>query len=324
MNPVPDMLKRALLRLNRFQGTLERLNILTPKDRARLRQSAYSRQILFGQSGNNLVHEMISRAEPLLVSRLGSVELSCLRFFLEKRQNGNSSYPRKIREQMSTNAGFFPCDDRSLDAFCDLYLQELGQVDLLGVWFNLYENVICNSCCLGAGLVDFDCLEPFRFGDPWSRALAGRRVLVVHPFADSITKQYTEKRRLLFADPAVLPDFELKTLRAVQSIGGSAVEHASWFDALRHMREQIAEVDFDTCIIGAGAYGLPLAAFVKRMGKQAIHLGGVTQILFGIRGRRWEELYADSTAKLFNEHWVRPMPAETPASKDMVENGCYW
>lgn len=324
MSPVPDMLKRALLRLNRFQGALERFDILTPGDRARFRQSAYSRQILFGQDGNDLVREMICQAEPLLVSRLGSVELSCLRFFLEKRQKGNRPYPRRIRLQMATNAGFFPADDRSLDAFCELYLQEFSQVDLMGVWFNPYEDVICNSCCADAGLVDFDCLEPFRFGEPWSSALAGRRVLVVHPFADSITKQYTEKRRLLFADPAVLPDFDLKTLRAVQSIGGAAVEHASWFDALRHMCEQIAGVDFDICIIGAGAYGLPLAAFVKKMGKQAIHLGGVTQILFGIKGRRWEELYADSTARLFNEHWVRPMPSETPASKDSVENGCYW
>jgi len=324
MNPVPDMLKRALLRLNRFQATLERLDILTVQDKARFRQSAYSRQIVFGQGGNDLLREMICQATPLMVSRLGAVELSCICFFLEKRRSVNRPYPGKIRAQMSTNAGFFPCDDRSLDLLCELYLKEIGQADLMGVWFNLYENVICNSYCPDAGLVDFDCLEPFRFSDPWSSALAGRRVLVVHPFADSIAKQYAEKRRLLFADPVVLPDFELKTLRAVQSIGGSKVEHASWFDALSHMSEQIATIDFDTCIIGAGAYGLPLAAFVKRMGKQAIHLGGVTQILFGIKGRRWEELYADSTAKLFNEHWVRPMPSETPASKDSVENGCYW
>jgi hypothetical protein len=84
-------------------------------------------------------------------------------------------------------------------------------------------------------------------------------------------------------------------------------------------------IDFDICLIGAGAYGLPLAYFAKTIGKQAIHLGGVTQILFGIKGRRWEkDDYADSTAKMFNEHWIRPMESETPALKDRVENGCYW
>jgi hypothetical protein len=50
----------------------------------------------------------------------------------------------------------------------------------------------------------------------------------------------------------------------------------------------------------------------------------VTQILFGIKGRRWEREYGDSTAKLFNEHWVRPSPVETPDNKDRIERGCYW
>ena len=122
----------------------------------------------------------------------------------------------------------------------------------------------------------------------------------------------------------VLPDFELKTIKAVQSIAGSKVEFATWFDAYRHMCDKIAREDFDICLIGAGAYGLPLASFAKSMGKQAIHLGGVTQILFGIKGRRWEREYEDSTAKLFNEHWVRPLASETPAHKDRVDRGCYW
>ena len=101
------------------------------------------------------------------------------------------------------------------------------------------------------------------------------------------------------------------------------MEFATWFDAYRHMCDRIAGIDFDICLIGAGAYGLPLASFAKKMGKQAIHMGGVTQILFGIKGRRWEQLYADSTGKLFNEHWIRPLASETPTNKDDVEKGCY-
>jgi hypothetical protein len=34
--------------------------------------------------------------------------------------------------------------------------------------------------------------------------------------------------------------------------------------------------------------GLPLAAAIKAMGRPALHLGGALQLLFGIRGRRWE------------------------------------
>ena len=46
---------------------------------------------------------------------------------------------------------------------------------------------------------------------------------------------------------------------------------------------------FDIAIIGCGAYGLPLAAKLKKEGRQAIHLAGVTQLMFGIKGKRWEE-----------------------------------
>jgi hypothetical protein len=194
----------------------------------------------------------------------------------------------------------------------------------MGVWYNQYEDVICNTYCPNAALVDLDCLEPFRFSNPWSSRLAGQKVLVVHPFVESIRKQYEGKRHLLFPSREVLPDFELKTLKTVQSIAGAKVDFATWFDAYRHMCDEIAKVDFDICIIGAGAYGLPLASFAKQLGKQAIHLGGVTQILFGIKGQRWEREYADSTAKLFNEHWVRPLPSETPANKDNIEKSCYW
>ena len=110
----------------------------------------------------------------------------------------------------------------------------------------------------------------------------------------------------------------------MQSLAGQRVDFASWFDAYRYMCDGIARIDFDICLIGAGAYGLPLGRFVKGLGRRAIHLGGVTQILFGIKGRRWELEYADSTARLFNEHWVRPLPSETPAGKLKVDRGCYW
>lgn len=74
-------------------------------------------------------------------------------------------------------------------------------------------------------------------------------------------------------------------------------------------------------LIGCGAYGFPLAAHIKKMGKQAVHLGGVLQILFGIKGRRWDE---SDTHLMYNENWVYPDRSEIPAGADKVENACYW
>ena len=90
------------------------------------------------------------------------------------------------------------------------------------------------------------------------------------------------------------------------------------------MRDRIGREQFDIAIVGAGAYGLPLAAFVKSIGKQAVHMGGATQVLFGITGRRWEEEYRGSIGAMINEHWVRPLPEETPERAATVEGGSYW
>ena len=121
----------------------------------------------------------------------------------------------------------------------------------------------------------------------------------------------------------MLPDFELKTIKAVQTIAGQKSEFETWFDALDSMKEKIRNIDFDIAIIGCGAYGFPLASFVKDLGKQAIHLGGVTQLLFGIKGKRWEEWkHYTELRKNNGENWI--YSDEIPENYKKIEGGCYW
>ena len=88
------------------------------------------------------------------------------------------------------------------------------------------------------------------------------------------------------------------------------------------MKAEIASLEFDVAIIGAGAYGLPLGAYIKKIGKQAVHMGGATQILFGIKGKRWEE--RDYFKKMFNQYWKYPFPVEKPEKANSLEGGAYW
>ncbi len=78
--------------------------------------------------------------------------------------------------------------------------------------------------------------------------------------------------------------------------------------------------DFDIALIGCGAYGFQLASRIKQMRKQAVHMGGSLQTLFGIKGARWDINYAH----MYNESWVYPSEAETPNGYEKVEGGCYW
>ena len=282
----------------------------------------YTRAILGFAEANALIYGTAMAASPALVGRFGATELSCVRHFLEKRQGlRKRDYPRKVVSRMGILSGFFPRTEDALDAFCREYLEAASELDVLGVWYNRFEDVVANQICPEAALVPLRSLEPYFHADPWSRALAGRTVLIIHPFIDSIRENFERNRTRLFDDTAVLPSFDIRFVRAVQSIAGQSTGYATWFDALNDMKAQIDANRFDICIIGAGAYGLPLAAHAKRGGSIAIHLGGATQVLFGIRGRRYD---TDVAARFYNEWWVRPTLSETPSDARSVEGGCYW
>ena len=289
---------------------------------SRARPEFYSRIVVGHEEANELIHEIVLAPRPALVGRIGATELSCVKHFVERRQGSQKrAYPTRVRSRMRKNAGFFPATEDSLDAFCRGYLDAASEIDVLGVWYNQFEEVIANQVCPGASLVPLRALEPYFHPEPWSRALTGKTVLVIHPFAASIRENFERNRTRLFVNEWVLPEFDLQLITAVQSIAGQTTAYPTWFDALEDMQAQMDALRFDICLIGAGAYGLPLAAYAKRAGKIAIHLGGATQMLFGIRGRRWD---TDEASRFYNQWWVRPTSAETPVDARSVEGGCYW
>ncbi len=273
--------------------------------------------------------------QPVMIARLGANELSTLVNYLgvKKKMRNVLSYisgdspswwwNEKTIELLNTGAGFFPSTEKKVEQFCELMLDDLTMVDILGSWLP-YERYFEEEL-RKAEKVQLLSLDPYWAEKPWTRALEGKKVLVVHPFSETIKRQY-KKRKYLFENN-LLPEFELKTIKAVQSIAGEKTPFADWFEALDYMKAEIDKVDYDICLIGAGAYGFPLAAHVKRMGKKSFHIGGSLQLLFGIKGKRWESPDYHHTYDypgLVNKHWVSPNEDEKPAHANKVEDGCYW
>lgn len=287
-------------------------------------RAPYAKDVAWAEEGNAIVAETLREGGAVLAARFGSTELSCV-VYRERWRRGALSlpYPSAVRRNAHVASGICPTDDESLDRFCEILLGAARDVDVLGVWHNRSEHVVVSRYAPNARLVELNAMNAVLWRDPWTRVLEGRRVLVVHPFAKTIASQYRERRTLLFDNPKMLPAFELTTYVPVQTIAGNAGRFGSWFEGLEHMKREIGELEFDVAIIGAGAYGLPLGAHVKSMGRQAVHLGGNTQLMFGIRGRRWEVESPDVSC-LFNEYWVRPAADERPEGFENVEGGCYW
>lgn len=225
---------------------------------------------------------------------------------------------------LCSNAGFFPYDlDLGLRWY-HLMMQDIKEVDVLGSYIYEEKYVAQSMNCLKRVNID-GYFSPFRWNNPWSKVLKGKKVLVVHPFVESIKYQYENNREYLFENPDVLPEFkELILVKAVQTQADAKDSRfKDWFEALQYMKDEIDKCDYDIALIGCGAYGMCLAAHVKRQGKQAVHLASMTQMLFGVYGKRWLDSEPEYR-KYINEYWIRPDKNEKPQGADRVEGGCYW
>ena len=290
----------------------------------------------FDQEANDLIYNKLCYPPQsgLMISKFGFVELHNLCSFLsilegitfdkynEALHGGRDIYPDLCLEALCHNAGFFPNDVNLAYKWKDLVLSILPYIDILGSYLE-EEKYLSNDLlhCTKVNLEGY--YAPFLWENPWSKILKGKKVLVIHPFIDSIRYQY-EKREHLFQNPDVLPEFgNLYLLKAVQSIAGTKTEYANWFEALDYMENEMDKFDYEIALIGCGAYGMNLAAHAKKQGKTAIHLAGWTQMLFGIYGKRWIQDQPEFS-KFINEYWIRPMESERPSGANSVEGACYW
>jgi hypothetical protein len=290
---------------------------------------------------SQIIYDSLMSDAPCMIARFGSTELLCLKNYLGVKNNkekyldyinGNAQqwwWEDNVINQMQQWSGFFPANAAKIEEFCELMLQDIPQVDILGSW--LADEQLFEKELKKADKIHLRLLEPYWSDAPWSKALEGKKVLVVHPFAKDIEEQY-HKRDLLF-EKKILPTFQLIAIQAVQSVAGEKTEYADWFEALDYMKAEIDKVDYDICLIGCGAYGFPLAAHVKKMGKKGFHYGGALQLLFGIRGKRWEDpnygvkewgIPYGFYSNLMNEHWIRPGNIAIPKNAQVVEGACYW
>lgn len=285
---------------------------------------------------NNLISNLIQSDKPFMVGRLGSTET---RFIVNSLlQTKIKSDTKGIFQTLSGDinilwkkdpvfldnlcllSGFFPNDVSFSEKFIQIYEESISNLDVLGVWNEMefqIENIPQET-----KLCKIREIEPWFYDEPWSYQLEGKKVLVIHPFENSIKHQFLHKNDI-YKNSKTLPDFELKTIKAVQTLAGQESEFEDWFEALESMKEKITKTDFDIAIIGCGAYGFPLASFVKDQGKQAIHLGGVTQLMFGIKGKRWEDWeHYTELRKDHGKNWISAN--EKPQNYNKIEDGCYW
>jgi hypothetical protein len=278
-------------------------------------------RILSAQDGNDFLAQSIDQTAA--IGKIGSGEMAALRHYWRLADShGHCESWGWEAKNLYRIAGVYPAEPAVFSRFCRVYAEALTHLDVLAVWFNFGENAARKRLAPKATLMDLRALDPLYHERPWSQHLAGKRVLVVSPFTDTILAQFPRRTEVWRKKPDVLPDFELLTLRSPQSAFLTKPAYPDWFTALDAMREQMDSLRFDVAIVGAGAWSIPLVTHAKSLGAWGIHLGGGTQLLFGIKGGRWEK--SPEVTAFYNDAWTRPSASETPAEFQKIEGGCYW
>lgn len=271
---------------------------------------------------HKILTSAILASKPFAVARLGGVEASIVMWAKETPQFSFGKHlPRIFSDtaQGASNAGIRPRNKVSYRAFAELAWDSLTCLDLQGVWLSGFETAYLSKLpkrvLYNVETIGPDGLNPSH----WIRALFGKRILIISPFANTIQAQIP-KMADIWPEIPWLASTDFDVVQFPYLIDDDFPE--TWWEVYERIGQVVSAANYDVALVGCGGLGLPFAALAKRSGRVGIHLGGHLQLLFGIYGQR--HLHHEWHRKHINEAWVRPDSNEVPKSAMRVEGGCYW
>lgn len=298
-------------KIRRFLYPLVIRSYKTPKKNSSLKRSLKNIQ---------LIKNTIMSREACCFGKLGSEEASFVAFYIWTND-------LCIKDSLSINCGIYANDKKGWQRWHDQYIDAVRDLDYVVEWGPLinsgHDTFVLDQVWKGKERwYSFLDIEPFLHGiDGWHYALHDKSVLVVSPFKKTIEHQAHH-----FG--SIWPGASIGNLTLIQTPYPSHLtgEKPIAFDQIvNRLIDEINQSSFDVAILGCGGIGLLLCQHIKRLGKPAIYLGGSTQLLFGIRGGRWDSEF-DSYKKWYCKHgqWIYPLDEECPPRRNLVEGGCYW
>lgn len=253
--------------------------------------------------------------------KLGATESSNLFNMLRDEQV-------KWTDDLGINAGVFPLNPDIVNRWALEYIEAIKALDGIVIWTPEQWDKAIVSFLNPHALISnkIEDLLPLHAGNNcWHYHLNGKKLLIIHPMKDSIDKQCAIFSKLW--PGAHLDSWEVIKCPYQPWVAGST-DFTDYFHALDHMKNEIMRHDFDLAVVGAGAYSLPLLRFIKGLAVPSIHLGGATQLMFGIRGNRWKVEYSEKWKREnfydSSDLWINPLPTDLPENFKLVEGGCYW
>ena len=282
--------------------------------------------ILSIKESNAYIVDQLQKGTPVLISRLGIGAETIVSY--------NAMHHLKIShslvDNLSNNAGIYlesGKENKLISLFVKHYVGALKDSVGLACFSDntiIEKQQLFFSEKFGLDKIHSRSLGPFYAMsdglDPWTKHLVGKKILIVHPFVETMKNQ-RESGFKLFGDTDIFDaNQEFIFYKSFNTIAGNHC-HRHWYETFLVMCKEIKKLDFDIALLGCGGYGLPLSHYIKsKLNKSALYIGGELQLFFGIMGKQW----------IKNDYWIQHrnkygtqfvIPDD---NKDKVENGCYW
>jgi len=256
--------------------------------------------------------DLINEGKPLSIIRMGNVE-------------AHQMLKDEPHDQLKTNAGFFG-NEEELKQWKKKYFESLVNADCSLRVFTCNSFIVCDLVVskLNLYIPTLPYIEKVEFWWGLINNVNSNKIGFVSYFKKDMERQvsklpwiYPKKKDRVYCNK------ETKDWRFIFSentIEGNAPTDKSWFEVFDDLLQRSLKEDCDIYFISCGCYGLPLCNELKKAGKQAIYIGGILQLLFGLKGKRWDDRGCINC--YFNKYWC--YPSTKPKNFSKIENGCYW
>ena len=286
------------------------------------------------QDSNTLLSKFIKNNKPFSAVRLGLGQETYLAF---GAATGNSITLDMLKTRGNINGIYTKTGDiNRIKTFLHEYIQAIITNDIQISFTFQHGNIIEIQNILSKNgnivpQIHSRAIEPFYIMNenpkikPWTHNLIDKKVLIVSPFIESFKKQVNAGFKINKTNPIFLEGQEFVFYKSYNTLAGNEI-HEDCLKTLELMINDISKINFDIALLSCGSYGPILCNFIKqKLNKSAIYMGGGLQLLFGVKGKRWET--HDIISKIIKNSdvpYISPSEDEQIPNYKNIEGGCYW
>lgn len=266
------------------------------------------------------ITKAIQQGTPFFIGRIAGIELQ----LAYDVHHGTLQNIVSSQAELENNAGIHLKNPASLSTYCNQLVAAYDHCTHIAEWSGkVYELTGTSQDWMAQRTPQIPKmnameLEPY-YKESWMPTLKGKRILIIHPFAETFQKQ-VPKLPLLFPNRSWFEECTFQFAKPPLTMAGNHGDK-DWQEHLHAFLPTLPRM-FDVALVAAGGYGMLISDYLYQQGKSVMYIGGALQLFFGVIGKRW---FTNPTImKLVNDEWVRPDRSEQPRNYTKVEKGCYW